>query len=267
MTALTEQLDPFAFLVVLAGAMALLSFIAGYLPLRREWSPATLKLFVAFGGGALIGAAFLLIGPEALELMEAGDVGEGLPLDLELGMLFGFSVLTGFMFMLLVENFGVVHDLHEEEDCQVHAFGWVAFVGLTLHTFIDGVALGAAASTDEFATLGLVVFIAIAAHKAPASFTLGSLLLHAGYQRRRVARYVGVFSVMVLIGAVVSFWALSSLGEALIGATLAFSAGTFIYVAAVDVLPEMHHEATGRHRSVGSLMVGTLVVLGFTLLM
>ncbi len=267
-------MDRFAYLMILAGFMALFSFLAGYLPLRRKWSKSTMKLFVAFGGGALLAAAFLLIMPEGLSLM-AGDTHghqeengeheeEEPPFGMELWVFFGAATLHGFMFMLVVENFGILHDLHTE-DCEAHSFGMVAFLGLTMHTFIDGVALGAAARTEEFATLGLVVFIAIASHKMPASFTLGSILLSGGFKRHKVAQLVGVFSVMVVAGAVVSYMIFENLSDLWLGAILAFSAGTFIYVAAVDVLPEMHHEATSRYKSVAALVAGTLVMLVFAI--
>lgn len=268
-------MDPFAYLMVLAGFIALLAFLAGYLPLRRKWSQSTLKLFVAFGGGALLAASFLLIMPEAISLMAGDSHGhngelvdheeEEPPFGWDLWLFFGMATLHGFMFMLVVENFGILHDLHEEH-CEAHTFGMVAFVGLTMHTFIDGVALGAAARTEDFSTLGLVVFIAIAAHKMPSSFTLGSILLSSGYERHKVAQMVGLFSVMVIAGAVVSYQVFENLADLWLGAILAFSAGTFVYVAAVDVMPEMHHEATSRYKSVAALVVGTLVMLGFAML-
>ena len=273
-------MDPFAYLVILAGLMALFSFLAGYLPLRRKWSKGTMKLFVAFGGGALLAAAFLLIIPESMALMAGeshghseGESGADMaeheeeepPFGWDLWLFFGVAVLHGFMFMLVVENFGILHDLHEEE-CEAHTFGMVAFLGLTMHTFIDGVALGAAARTEDFATLGLVIFIAIVSHKMPSSFTLGSILLSSGYKRPRVAQLVGVFSVMVVAGAVVSYLIFENLADLWLGAILAFSAGTFIYVSAVDVLPEMHHEATSRYKSVAALVAGTLVMLVFAMI-
>lgn len=279
------ELDNLSVLLLLSGAMVVLSFASGYLPMRRKWSTQTMKLFVAFGGGALIAAAFLLMVPESLELMSGehghdeeeeeteGDNGEEgeheededgaePPLGLDLYMFFGMAFLHGFMFMLVVENFGILHDIHEEE-CAAHKFGMVAFIGMTMHTFIDGVALGAAARTDEFATLGVVVFIAIASHKMPASFTLGSILTTGGCSQKKLGQYIGIFSVMVMVGALVSFYTLEGLSDLWLGATLAFSAGTFLYVAAVDVLPEMHHEAESRYRSVAALVAGTLIMLFF----
>ncbi|OWK09558.1 SLC39A9 [Cervus elaphus hippelaphus] len=108
----------------------------------------------------------------------------------------------------------------------------------------DGVALGAAASTSQ-TSVQLIVFVAIMLHKAPAAFGLVSFLMHAGLERNRIRKHLLVFALAAPVMSMVTYLGLSkSSKEALsevnaTGVAMLFSAGTFLYVATVHVLPEV----------------------------
>ena len=59
------------------------------------------------------------------------------------------------------------------------------FSGLVVHAAADGVALGAAATTNQ-TDVEIIVFLAIMLHKAPASFGLVTYLMHEGLERTRI---------------------------------------------------------------------------------
>lgn len=112
-------------------------------------------------------------------------------------------------------------------------------IGLVIHAFADGIALGAStASSSARSNLGLVVFLAIMLHKAPAAFGLTSVLLKQGLSKREARAHLLVFSLAAPVGAFVT-WALVNLlgkggkaeGEGelwLTGVVLVFSGGTFL---------------------------------------
>lgn len=113
-------------------------------------------------------------------------------------------------------------------------------IGLVIHAAADGIALGASSSTSS-AKLGIIVFIAIMVHKAPAAFGLTSVLLKQGLSKRTARGHLLVFSLAAPVGALATWIAVNMLGRETLGGeegmqfatgcVLLFSGGTFLYVA------------------------------------
>ncbi|KAG7239881.1 hypothetical protein INR49_028310 [Caranx melampygus] len=192
----------------------------------------------------------------------------------------GVSLVLGFVFMLLVDQIGSshVHNTEDPESARVSSSKITTTLGLVVHAAADGVALGAAASTSQ-TSVQLIVFVAIMLHKAPAAFGLVSFLMHAGLERNRIRKHLLVFALAAPVLAMLTFLGLSqSSKEALsdvnaTGVAMLFSAGTFLYVATVHVLPEVgggghsHAPAGGNGGKglskveVGALVLGCLIPL------
>lgn len=109
-------------------------------------------------------------------------------------------------------------------------------VGLVIHAAADGIAMGASATTSDM-KLGIIIFIAIMFHKAPAAFGLTSLLLRQGLSKRAARGHLIAFSLAAPIGALGTFILVSLLGGGNMdgpsgqwwtGMLLLFSAGTFL---------------------------------------
>jgi zinc and cadmium transporter len=201
-------------------------------------------------------------------------------------------VLVGFLFLFLVERFVLVHvcaepgpserlvahpppppeslrahpghpHAHEATGCDVHTLGLAAFVGLSLHTLVDGFALGAANSQPA---LGLFVFLAILAHKVPSSFSLSSILRAEGYERRKALLMNASFALMVPLGALL-YLALRQVlpAERFTALALAASSGTFLHLALSDILPDLHRRGGSKLRLSGALLTGVAVMWGLRL--
>lgn len=183
----------------------------------------------------------------------------------------GISLLLGFVSMLLVDQLSGSHGhSHAPPDIKLDNLtqskvgtarpqhptnkGLTATIGLVVHAAADGIALGAAASTAR-SDLQIIVFLAIMLHKAPAAFGLVSFLLHDGLEQRKIKRHLWVFSCAAPILAIVTFCTLHQYsGSGLhtvngTGIAMLFSAGTFLYVATVHVLPEVSHQSAGGNHS------------------
>ncbi|XP_061699742.1 zinc transporter ZIP9 [Syngnathoides biaculeatus] len=184
----------------------------------------------------------------------------------------GVSLVLGFVFMLLVDQIGSshMHSAEDSESARVASSKMTTTLGLVVHAAADGVALGAAASTSQ-TSVQLIVFVAIMLHKAPAAFGLVSFLMHAGLERNRIRKHLLVFALAAPVLAMVTFLGLSqSSKEALsdinaTGVAMLFSAGTFLYVATVHVLPEVGGVAGHSHggnggKSLSKVEVGALVL-------
>jgi zinc and cadmium transporter len=237
---------------ILGGAMA-----GGALPLlgRMRRSDAMLS----FSAGIMLGAAFFHMLPEAAE----GAGLSAIPF-----------VLVGFLFLFLVERFVLVHVCaepgpasataggaggaagcaHGATGCGVHTIGLAAFVGLSLHTMVDGFALGAASSESA---VGFMVFLAILAHKVPSSFSLSTILRAEGYSTRRALVMNAAFATMVPLGAAL-YLVLRGVvhAQSFTALALAASAGTFLHLALSDILPDLHRRGGSKIRLSGALLVG-----------
>jgi zinc transporter 9 len=181
----------------------------------------------------------------------------------------GLAVLAGFVLMLVLEGSGIGHAVHEEhhdhedEHGHQHIHHGVApfllVLGLSLHSAADGLAIGSAAAGSSEAVTAAVA-LAVLIHKVPAAFSLGVFSMHEREDRNDSIRDVVLFSIATPLMIVVSFYALEGLDEHLIALAMLFSAGTFLYVAAVDTLPDIHNPETGREAMI-NVLVGVIFMV------
>ena len=238
--------------LVTAGANLLGSLLA---VTRKYDGGATIRNSIGFGGGFLLAAAFF----------------EVLPASLEGGAVMPLYVLAGYMVVYLFEQLFATH-VHESPHTGLlppipdegspadhtlvqelqhadavispHA-GLAALVGFNVHDFIDGLAIGAAMLTSN--TLGVVVFLAVLLHEAPAGFSIAAIILGAGKSRRIAVLAGGSIGVTTLIGIMVPF-AFGELSESTAQIFLALSAGSFVYIAATDLIPAASAGGAGTSR-------------------
>ena len=266
----------FITLLVLSIGIFIVGMIGGYIPLYREWSGNNLSLMVAFGGGTLLAAALFLMLPEGWEHVE-----EGVPwADVEPGFVVAVAITIGFLLMYLLENLALPHLGHDPEEHlghsgeahaaesaserAVHQLGGLsAFIALSMHTLIDGIALGTAVTGGEDFALGGLVFLAIIFHKMPAAFSLTSALKADNYSNSTALTYLIIFNAMVPVGAILAFVVLYGLPVWLLGAMLCFSAGTFIHVATSDLLPVIHRQHSGKVLLSAVVILGVLFMAAF----
>ena len=159
--------------------------------------------------------------------------------------LIGVSLVLGFIFMLVIDQVASSRSSKGDlEGGRAKSVSWTATLGLVVHAAADGIALGAAATTNQ-TDVEMIVFLAIMLHKAPASFGLVTYLLHEGLERIKIKKHLLIFSLAAPSAAIVTFVLLQARGNgsldtiAATGLAMLFSAGTFLYVATVHVLPEV----------------------------
>jgi zinc and cadmium transporter len=141
--------------------------------------------------------------------------------------------------------------------------GLVAILALSIHSFFDGVAIGAAGG-DFIAggSLGVAVFLSVLIHKPLDGLSVSVLLLNSGIPRGRLWTIQLLYAALVPVGAVAFSATRGAIAEpsAFVGYTLAFSAGTFLAIALTDLLPELHFHAHDRHKLSAALLTGLLVM-------
>src|SRR5271165_5825852 len=221
-----------AFRTALAAGLGLVAaagnLIGGYFVVRRDWPRHFLQYFLALGAGYMLAVAFLDVIPESIHL--AG----------EQALVF---VLLGYFLVHLFEHTIAPHfhfgeETHCEEVSHQHARTTV-LLGLTIHTFFDGVAIAAGFLVSVW--LGAMIFVAIFLHKLPEGFTVASVVLAGGYGRRAAIRAAGLLGGSTLLGVL-----LTSTLQGQLKYALPLSGGVTLYVAATDLLPEVNREPNWR---------------------
>jgi len=290
-------MTPTVTLAVFCAAIVAASLVGGAVPLVVRLTHRRLQFGLSFVSGVMLGVALFHMLPHALMArMESGGAdahGHGAfdPLML--------AVAAGFVAMFFLERFAHFHQ-HEvpEPPCDDpghgapghdhghahgcghahgHAHGgrgvgrltWAgAAVGMGLHSLLEGVALAASVSAvsagDGGAALaGLGTFLVILLHKPFDAMTISTLFTAGGGARGRAIAVNAGFALLVPAGAWLFHAGATAFGgvEAAVPLALAFSAGTFLCIAAADILPEVQFH---RHDRVGlslALLLGVALAL------
>uniref|UniRef100_A0A1B0D327 Uncharacterized protein n=1 Tax=Phlebotomus papatasi TaxID=29031 RepID=A0A1B0D327_PHLPP len=241
-------MDETLMLLCLVVVMLIGSYLAGNIPLVVSLSEEKLKVVSVFGAGLLVGTALTVIIPEGILSpgnhvdTSSKDTLPEAPHAPEHSSTIGLSLVLGFIFMMLVDQISTRRDGSTERNM-------TATIGLIVHAAADGVALGAAAHTSHH-DVEMVVFLAIMLHKAPAAFGLVSFLLHEGFDRHRIRKHLALFSLSAPLLTLLTYFGIGQEQKETLnsfnatGIAMLFSAGTFLYVATVHVLPELTHGQT-----------------------
>ena len=230
--------EPLAiYTLVIAAAI----FIGGIVPLARHWHSHRLPIVLSLAAGLMLGSAFFHLIPEAYEIS---------------GAQVGTFVLLGFLFLYSIEKFITVH-ICEALDCEVHHLGIAAFIGIAIHSVVDGLALGSGLLVPG---LGFPVFLAIFAHKAPEAFSLTSVLLHSGTKKTKVVLVQLLTLLMIPGGAYLAYYFIGANNPLWIGRAIGFAAGTFLHISLSDLLPEVHKHSHIKTLNYFAFVLGLLVM-------
>lgn len=226
-----------------------LGFIGKFLFwLKDSWLNKLLIYFIAFSAGALIGGAFFHLLPEALEFYDP---------------IIAFSITAvGFVFFMIIE--GYFH-WHQCERCETHPFSYIMLVGDGIHNLIDGLII--AASFLININLGIITTAMVIIHELPQELGLFGSLIYGGHQKNKALIYSFLAQSTVVIGGITGFF-LSKQIETLTEFLISFAAGGFIYIAASDLVPEVHKSYEGNAKKsialIFALFLGIFFMVGLT---
>lgn len=239
-------LDPTP-VMLLAGIAALVAFAAGAAVLAGDRpSERSIHVLLGLAAGVLVTAALARMLPAAFA--RAPET--------------AWLVPVAFFGLLGVEIAFGGHEAHghghpEEEPVETTGPA-VAIAALVFHRFIGGLSLPAAFGLGT--ETGWTVAAALVLHQVPDGLAAAGILVAAGWSRRRVASALAVIAIGVPVGALVGF------GVAIGGFLphlLAVSAATYLFIVAVELLPELMDGPDVGHVGLG-LTVGIVLVAAVT---
>lgn len=240
--------------------VSLLSIIV-VLPLfnKKTVSQGLLMFLLSMSVGVLLATVFVHFIPEILE--------EGY------NLLVAMYILFGFLVMFILEKF--IHWHHSKKcahgDCgHGHAYNIapVNLIGDGIHNFIDGLVI--AGSFMVSISLGITATISIIFHEIPQEIADFGVLLYSGLSKKKALWFNFLSAVTAILGALVGLFLVNQLGW-FSKFIIPFAAGNFIYIAASNLLPQLHRHCklkdTGLHIfaicfGVGLIVLITLLVPG-----
>jgi zinc and cadmium transporter len=210
------------------------------LALRDEQLKKILFALTSFAIGGLLGGAFFHLLPESLEKLQP-----------DAAFLF---VLVGFMVFLLVETYFHWHSCKGE--CEVHPFSYLMLIGDAVHNMIDGLVISSSFLVSI--PFGIVTTLVIFGHEFPQQLGIFGVLVHGGLDKRKAMIYSYLAQSTVIVGGVIGYFLTSSVAG-LSSFLIPFAAGGFIYIAASDLIPEMHKEEDAKRiASLAIILIGLL---------
>jgi zinc and cadmium transporter len=229
---------------VAVSAISLVGILA--LLLKKDLLDRTLIALVGFSAGALIGGAFLHLLPEAV----------GHTKNLEI--LF-FYVILGFLIFFLLEKYLRWRHCHKES-CDIHAFTYLNLIGDSVHNFGDGLIIGTSfvINTD----LGIAATLAIIFHEIPQEIGDFGVLVYGGFSKFKALFYNFLSALTAVAGTILGYYFSSSV-SGFSSLILPVAAGGFLYIAACDLIPEIHKQTEFKKSglSIAAFLLGIILML------
>jgi len=184
-----------------------------------------LILLIGFSAGGLIGGAFLHLLPEALEQAKSQTV-------------FLYLIL-GFIAFFILEKY--LHWRHCHEGvCAVHTFTYLNLIGDGVHNFTDGLVIGASFLVSI--RFGIITALVIILHEIPQEIGDFGVLVYGGFSKFKALYYNFLTALTCVLGTILGYFISANIQDFSVF-LLPFTAGGFIYIAACDLVPELHKQA------------------------
>ncbi|MEZ5560049.1 MAG: ZIP family metal transporter [Pseudomonadales bacterium] len=216
--------------ILLSGiAMSAIALVGSVMLLLSDATLQRLLLpLVAFSAGALIGGAFFHMLPAVLATGAE-------PATVFLAAMLGFS-----LFFALEQFLHWHHCRRAAADCR-QPLTYLILIGDALHNFLGGLAIASTFLVDI--RLGIVTWLAAAAHEVPQELGDFGVLVHGGWERRKALAFNFLSALTFLLGSLVTYFASFQLDTTLL---IALAAGNFLYIGASDLIPEVNRHSEKR---------------------
>jgi zinc and cadmium transporter len=270
---------PLLLLAAYCAVIIAASLFGGWLPQRFELTHNAMQMVVSGVGGFMLGIGVFHMLPHAL--VELGEDSFDVA---AYGMMAGLIVMFLMLRLFHFHHHGPAdvgcthadHQHHGHDSGHPHPtvelvspagasrLSWIGvFLGMTLHSLIDGLALGASLEADAVhgtaGFLGVGTFLAVVLHKPLDSVSITSLMKAGGSSRRSLILVNLAYATVCPLGAalfVLGVGELSGQQSLVVGFALAVSSGVFLCIALSDLLPEMEFHSHNRLQLTAALVAG-----------
>lgn len=213
-----------------------------FIGMKEKTLDNLIEYLVSFAVGGLLGGSFFHLLPEAAES--------------ETPLMYTY-ILFGIIFFFLLEK--ILHWRHcHKGQCEAHTFTYLNLIGDGAHNFIDGMIITASFVTDV--RLGIATTLAVAAHEIPQETGDFGVLVYGGFSRLKALSYNLLTALTAITGALIAYFSFERIYW-MKDILIPFTAGGFIYIALVDLIPELHKKKKGGKLFVQTAMIGLGLLL------
>lgn len=233
------------FALVLTAVSAISTFAGG---LAAVWFRRHVHLLLGFGAGALLGATFFDLLPEAIA--SANQRGWSTQSELVL-------VVAGFLFFHVAERFIEFHmcpDCDTELERHRHV-GRFSALALIAHSMLDGASIATATLVSW--RVGLIVAIGIIAHDMSDGLNTMLLVTRGEQAHKKDFWFLIADAIAPLVGGLIIV--ISALSPQALALMLGVTSGFFLFTATGDLLPEAHRRSPGWAVTI-SMLVGVAFI-------
>lgn len=197
-----------------------------FIGIKQETFDKVIEYLVSFAIGGLLGGAFIHLLPESIEL---GNIAVC------------EFVLSGIIIFFIIEK--VFHWRHcHRGHCDVHAFAYLNLLGDSIHNFVDGLIIAGSFVVDI--KLGIVTTMAVLIHEIPQEMGDYGILVYGGFSKVKALIFNLFSALTAIVGGIIGYYTSEKI-EWLKYYLIPFTAGGFIYIALVDMIPELHKKNEG----------------------
>lgn len=209
-----------------------------------------LSFILSFASGLMLAIVCFDLLPEAFNLTNLPTV--------FLGILLGIIMMI-ICDLLVDKKFNNSNKFKQNKNDLLET-GIIVSIGLALHNFPEGLAIGSGFGASI--KLGLSLAIAICLHDIPEGISMAVPMKNGGIKKSKVIFYVVLSGITTGIGAF--FGAIiGEISQSVIAMCLAFAAGAMIYIVSGELTPEANSLYKGRMSAIGSilgLLIGILAM-------
>jgi zinc and cadmium transporter len=238
--------------IIISGFVMALISLSGALALafsEKVFNKLLLPM-VAFSAGALIGGAFFHLIPESAEKFGSNPIQY-------------VWIVVGFIIFYILEEYIHWHHCHKAPSRHINPVSYLILIAKSVHNIIDGAAL--AASFVASPALGWATLLAISSHEVPQELGDFGILVHSGWTKSRALLFNLLSSLTFLIGAVGVYFLARTIQTDFL---LPFAAGSFIYIASADLIPEINKREvmSTKLTHFGAFLAGIILLFAVKLL-
>jgi ZIP family zinc transporter len=209
-----------------------------------------LSFILSFASGLMMAIICFDLIPEALGLSSVFNIIVGIT----------FGILIMILCDLIVEK-KFKYNVKLKENNLLKT-GIIVSIGLAIHNFPEGLAIGS--GFEASLKLGLSLALAICLHDIPEGISMAVPMKNGGMKKLKVIFYVVLSGITTGIGAF--FGAIvGSISQGVIAMCLSFAAGAMLYIVSGELIPESNKLYKGRMTSVGN-MLGFVIGIFATIL-
>jgi len=226
--------------VTVVSMLSLLGAI--FIVFQRKLIDSMTTYLLAFSSGILLGTTFYDLIPEGFDSLQTSVY---------------TWVIVGMVTFFVLEKFIHWHSHVEKIDegrvSKKHV-AYLSLIGDGVHNFLDGAIIGVTFLTSV--PLGVVTTIAVVAHEIPHELGDFFLLIYGGFTNKKALWYNFLSALTAVLGTIVVFIFSANI-LAVSPYLIGFAAGNFLYIAASDLIPELHQK---RNMTISVIQTICLVV-------